>query len=424
MRWFRTEKHAEPSTRHRLAADLGVCPAHFRALVAGEGPGGPLTDVLIGVAAAAAAVVATTSPGTPGCHACVDRQAAVNRELASLLGLLTVAEVAVAFVEAGGLCQRHVRTVLAAGGPASGLRAVVEVARVRAEEADDGTPLLTALVGREADARRRARLRAHRPPPVDVGQPLLAQVLAEFEPMACPVCRAREDGLAAYLDHFGAELARTDTARAGVEPPVLCATHLEDLAAHERSAVLPAARAARRGLLEGLAGLEAVLTGLRDPGPRGWWTALTAPPSGGRRLQPGRVLHQVRDAAARVLPEPPCPACRAVDRVELRRQQRLAALQDDPRVHAAVQRAHGWCVAHVLGARRRGVPITVVERTAATRLAAVGWELEEARRHEDVVWRHEPIGSEAMAWARAVVLLDGRSALGHDAVAMRAALKG
>lgn len=422
LRWFRTEKHAEPSTRRQLAADLGVCPAHLRALVAGEGPGGPLTDVLTGVVAAAAAVVATTSAGTPGCHACVDRRAAVDRELSSLLGLLTLAEVAAAFAAAGGLCQRHLRTVLSAGGPASGLRVVVEVARSRAADADHGPPLLGLLVGRDGDARRRARLRAHRPPPVDVGQPLIAQVLAELEPLACPVCRAREDGLTAYLDHLAAELARTDTSRA-VEPPVLCATHLEDLAAHDRPTALMAAEAARRALLDGLAGLEAVLAGLRDPGPRGWWAALSTPPSGGRRLQPGRVLARVREATARLLPEPTCPACRAVDRLEQRRQQRLAAVQDDPRVAAEVRRAHGWCVAHVLGARRQAGGIPVVERTAAARLAAVGWELEEARRHEDVAWRHEPMGSEALAWARAVVLLDGRAALGHDAVAMRSALR-
>lgn len=423
LRWFRTEKHAEPATRRQLAADLGVCPAHLRALVAGEGPGGPLTDVLAGVVNAAAGVLAGSSGGTPGCHACVDREAAVDRELASLLERLAVAEVAAALTAAGGLCLRHLRTVLAAGGPASGLRVVVEVARTRAEAADEATSLLTALVGRDVDARRRARLRAHRPPPVDVGQPLLAQVLDELEPAACPVCRAREDGLQAYLDHLGGELARTDPGRA-IEPPVLCATHLEDLAAGDHSALLPVARAARAALLEGLAGLEVVLAGVRDPGPAGVWAALRAPPPGGRRLQPGRVLAPVREAAARLLPEPTCPACRAVDRVEQRRQQRLAAVQDDPRVAAGVQRAHGWCLVHVLGARRSGTPIPVVERTAATRLAAVGWELEEARRHEDVVWRHEPVGSEALAWARAVVLLDGRAALGHDAVAMRGALRG
>ena len=424
LRWFRTEKHAEPQTRRRLATDLGVCPAHLRTLIAGEGPGGPLTDVLAGVVAAAAAVVAGSSPGTPGCHACVERHAAVDRELSSLLDLLTVAEVATAFAAAGGLCQRHLRRALDVGSPASGLRVVVEVARARLEEADDGTPLLTALLGRDADARRRARLRAQRPLAVDVGQPLLTQVLEELEPLACPVCRAREDALAAYLDHLGAELARTDIGRAVVEPPVLCPIHLEDLAAHERSTAISTARAARRVLLDGLAGLEGALGGLRDPGWRGWGAALLAPPAGGGRLQPGRVGHRVRDAATRMLAAPPCPACRAVDRVEQRRQQRLAAVQDDPRVHAAVERAHGWCVAHVLSARGRGTAIPVVERTAATRLAAVGWELEEARRHEDVVWRHEPMGSEALAWARAIVLLDGRAALGHDAVAMRSALRG
>lgn len=384
---------------------------------------------------AARSAVLASGPHDRGCQACRERDAAVERDLASLLDHLDVESIADAYRASGGLCLRHVRSVLRRGVPASGLRVVVEVARAVDAPTEHSVPAAGVVVvraaGRDRDAAERARLRAHRPAPVDVAQSALDQALGDLAHPACPWCRAHEDGLVAALDHLAAEVTRPD--RGSEDPPLLCARHLTDLAwrSVDAAGVVAAAHAAvvRAALDE----LDELLAELRDPGPAGWWDAVRHTRVGLLR----RVDRLVRDAVDRLLPPVTCPICRAAEAAARRRHERFVAAHHDPRVQAAAELAHGGCVHHVLEARRpigsaprdgrdgdvHGV-VPVAERTLATRLAIVAWELEEARRHEDRSFRHEPSGSEAVAWSRAAVLLDGRVSCGVDAATMRETFRG
>jgi len=101
---------------------------------------------------------------------------------------------------------------------------------------------------------------------------------------------------------------------------------------------------------------------------------------------------------------PPCPVCQRLDEAESRAIILLLALLQEGRHEAALERGHGLCMPHF---RRAMAEAGQEERQRLIRLerakiAALEWELDEARRKG--VWssRPEARGEEQRAWIRAL----------------------
>jgi hypothetical protein len=100
-----------------------------------------------------------------------------------------------------------------------------------------------------------------------------------------------------------------------------------------------------------------------------------------------------------------CLACQAGQTAVERSQALQVATGDDPRVGAAVDEAHGYCVRHAPS----GGPANRVWRG---RIAELRWELDEALRTGEWNARHEPKGHELTVWQHAMARHDGATMLG------------
>jgi hypothetical protein len=114
-------------------------------------------------------------------------------------------------------------------------------------------------------------------------------------------------------------------------------------------------------------------------------------------------------AAAGLLPEGPCPACREQAAAEGRLLDTLLAHLDAPDFRAAYAASAGLCLPHLAQAvtRGRGPAVTALVALARERLAGLRAELEEYLRKQRHEHRHEPRGAEQTAPRRAVLATAG-----------------
>lgn len=409
VQWFLAEGNADPESLDRLRDRGGFCAEHSRALIEGEAAASILTSVLAWLVPHLAEQLARGALRPTLCPVCEVVDAASQRMLAAVLGLMGGRSerrlASEAYSESQGLCLVHLRRAIACAERPAGRRLLEDACRRLEDGAGTRVPMSTgpAAARSDPDLPRRHRLMR-----VPLGPPVQEQALPEgsraravlgaleedLRAEVCPVCLAGERNLAACLDWLalrsGEERGPLEGAEAG-----LCSVHLWDLAARSQAAVDRFASFVRRQasveMRRGLASAPAPSPGLRG------------------RVGAGAGWRRAAAAAVRA---PRCPACTAVATAEQREAELLRQAIALAPVSDALQRSVGLCLRH---AREQPVDAAGAQlRTlSAAVLRMVSWELDEALRRQSWSVRYEVPGAEQTAWMRALGRLDGSTFCGR-----------
>jgi len=386
--WFQIESYTAAEVQARLRAAIGMCPGHSRHLIAalGEGEGHIMTTVMRHALAGARQTL--RDRGQPGlCPACEAAAFGAQRGRSVVLGGLSDPAHARLYSHHDGICLPHLRHA-AEAADRSALRLLAERLAESIPERD-GSALVAAMAGVDADARARAAWRERLAEPPGQGS-TVARLCGQLELESCPVCLARGQADRRYVQWFVERASERDPSLE-TDPGQLCAPHLHDIAVIDEAG---AASAAQRQRAVTLGQLQRLRERLDQPPP---------PPRRGRRganenLTPGANELGSTDH---------CPACHARDGVERSQLALVSASLALRPVREIYEHGHGLCVRHALQIPE-GRAAELTHRHADGRLAVLSWEVEETARKYAWAFRHEPGGPEADAWIRALGQIDGR----------------
>ena len=364
LAWFALQAHAEAVTITRLCASLGMCPRHTRGLMSQPGAAHRLTAVYRYVIEAARDRLGGRTASVDACPACEHHHGAADRALDTLLDGLTADWVRERCRELGGLCIPHLRTAAARGDR----RAVAWLSHTM-------TAAITArwagpawLAGTDHDADARTVLRR------------AAAATARPGPGSCIAClaAARSEG-----DHL-TWILRTGGRGQPDRRLLLCAAHLNDVAAVASQRDAPSLLAWQAGCLAAAVSQRAASSARRKPGGSAGW------------MRPRRRTDRADG----------CPAC-------LASQDAAQRAVDDLRASLRAWHPTGpsdvpLCVRHLLGLRALDPWAGHVTAPGAVhRAEMLIAELNEAFGKETWARRHEARGPEMTAWRRAAAFLDG-----------------
>ncbi|WP_129287474.1 hypothetical protein [Streptomyces sp. GZWMJZ-114] len=374
-RWFGyfvAESHSDEAVRAEVHAALGLCPGHYRWLLADGSASWLLPQVQEGVLAAGVRTLDARG-AVARCPCCVGGDRAAGRTLHTLLAAYPDARVSTV-LEGGVLCAPHLRDLL--GLPGGELAAALVDPWLSAV---DEWPV-DLLVGTDPDGAARA---AYVPildalfASEDDRAPTLARWEGDTARACCPVCLARERANRRLLHWEARAEEGTGPRDAEVE---LCRRHLHDLARTRTP------------------GARTVVDRLQDRAREQWRRFRTRQERGNRVEALGH------------LEAPVCRGCREERSAEDRYLALLAAVLLDPGRAAAHARSHGLCLRHVL---RAGETLPVeAAGCVRTWLKLTRWEVTETLRKQEWHARHEEAGEETTAAFRSTTHLDGRIGCG------------
>jgi hypothetical protein len=392
--WFVNESRTDTKVKLELAAAVGWCSAHTRAMLAVMVPRVATSVFADLVRRVSHTLAADPAPSTGRCPACLAMERAATAAIATVMAGVDDLTVQAEYRRSFGFCAAHTRQACT---EASALASTVMLVETLSARLADRSFSVSALVPPDNDARRRAdarfaatRTSAEAPPAATRG---VAQLRKALLADCCPVCRAAtetESRLLAWIP--GAW--RSDGEAVEREYAATCRVHLFDLSTFDQScaAALTRLKAIR---------LRGVVAGCHER---------LEPLVGRRRVRAG----QIYDAAEPFLRgEDPCPVCREFETATARWLRLVEAGLLDPVTRHAYEGSFGICVRHLIALGDR--PPALAREIVVARLASVGWELDEALRKQRWDSRFEPEGTEADAWSRSPALLDGRVYIGRPA---------
>jgi hypothetical protein len=417
LRWLEIEGHTSGPMIAQLRVSLGFCPRHTRAILQRSTAAVVLSSVLPYVVASAHRF--TLDPGDTTsltrCPACKTVEAREQNTLETLFRGLVDADFVAEYRRHGGLCLPHFLTA-ARVAPDHLLGPLTETIQDRLSAGIDTAESEGLLWPRDRDALTRSRRRAALTEPSG-SESTLERLRAGATHDGCSLCRGMGLAERAYLE--GLVATAHDANPPTDEPPRLCAQHQADVRVVDASAARAIAEstlAAWRGELHQFSDTLAALPA------SGLGTRLTASLRAVREASHRRAARawsettrsrrrERREAISRLTQSQRCTACSALASIEQRQIQLLTAALDDPLFAAAYRVSHGLCVHHLLSLPHEHRS-DELSRVAGTRLAMLGWELDEARTKRAWSHQHETPGPELSGWLRALGQLDGRTFLG------------
>jgi len=412
--WLFCENYSDPGFLERFEASMGFCRRHAAYALNRTDAASQLTFLYSNLAHHAGLQMthfgggagASDLPSLSACPACVSARFSASFATRLLSSVLQREERS-AYGKPGVLCLPHLRALAPALSPEI-LRRVVTThgwelisAKCILEAANDGngeaaavssvlrvTELLVGTDPNPSGLYAAAPMNGRREPRDPVRQ--FASSLEA--PLACPVCleirRARREWIAWLRD-----AAATGPDISDLLP--LCPEHLWACVTTGSMTLAPAA--VRNAFMQERSRVQRTFQAL---------TALPRAQTPWKRLRGARKASlRLASRALQVLEScPPCPVCQRLDEAESRAIILLLALLQEGRHEAALERGHGLCMPHF---RRAMAEAGQKERPRLIRLerakiAALEWELDEARRKG--VWssRPEARGEEQRAWIRAL----------------------
>jgi hypothetical protein len=125
--------------------------------------------------------------------------------------------------------------------------------------------------------------------------------------------------------------------------------------------------------------------------------------------EPSTASRGRRGARKRFEPGQPCPACRAENEAVDRYAGALLAGLGDESLISSLDQAGGLCLPHLVHALELATPAQaqVLRAGQASIYRRLHAELGEFIRKHDHRFRHEPLGSEADSWRRAIAAIVG-----------------
>jgi len=425
--WFFIESHTNQALLLRLRGALGMCPEHARRVIEAD-PGGLIltgvyADVLRGVPGFLRGDV---RPAT--CPVCVLREQVRNQTCEVVLRGLADPELAAVYETHGGLCAFH-----AIGAVPHARAGTMDLIAAVLSHRLTGPRLGEMVRALDYDAARRHTLRPAAPAEESDAGPELPQagsaeqMTARLAHPCCPICLAAARGERRFLSWLAQEHAAGDEPLSG-RPGRLCSRHLHDLSLTDGAA---GAKEAARSASSELAVLKRLMQrigALPPPGVRARVEWLPGATTAARKVDSRSasamrlLMEQARRsrraelaaAWAQALQGRDCPACDAVAAIEGRQRELLATALASAPFASAYERAHGACLRCVLSLPA-GPGAELAVRVAGERVAVLAWELQERRRKQAWMFRHEPGGPESDAWLRTLGQVDGRTFMGAPA---------
>lgn len=128
--------------------------------------------------------------------------------------------------------------------------------------------------------------------------------------------------------------------------------------------------------------------------------------------EPSATNRSRRSAGKQLEPGQPCPACRAQDEAVNRYAGALLAGLGDESLMHSLDQAGGLCLSHLIHVLELATPAQaqVLRARHASIYRRLHAELGEFIRKHDHRFRHEPLGSEADSWRRAIATIVGPQA--------------
>ncbi|GAA3567300.1 hypothetical protein GCM10022222_59090 [Amycolatopsis ultiminotia] len=395
--WYVMETHREPDYRRRVARNGGFCAPHTRLLMTSS-DGVHVLPALFGDLVSSALAGVTYYR----CDACAKMTAAVGRRLGTVVRWLDDPEV---LAGAGRLCTQHLLDVLetAPWQLASTLTALAS-GQPDTPPSDPDLPIRAAHLATAVDLLVQQDKQLN-------DESTVERVRAGLDRSCCPVCRARAQGGLRYTSW----LLDQDLDRLDPGESALCPAHLGDATALDPRGAGRIAEVLHRSEQARLAQLADRLAATPQARMSARLRAAWPPLTRGNRTEAAAALRRPERFVAEALRnfrhnEPSCATCAASELAERRELALLEAAAHHSTVRERWTHGHGLCRDHA----PRAAP-EVATQVLRSRLALLGWELDETRRKRAWRTRHEPATPAETSWPRAIPFLCGDAYLGLTA---------